>query len=297
MWVWYDTGVTALVVDGRRVVGATWKQFADVGCRACARGGGRRRGLRDERRLWSRPTPPRLKALVARGMALGNSFRRRARHPRWGSPSAASPSTWRGRSSPRPSTRRVTPPRGSWSTGSAGASSRGRLSRADRGRPFEQPGAVGYLSWTRPRWPSRHTASAPGRRLGQRRGDGAGSRDARGLARATLGEYNEDAARGRTPVPQGAGLADPARPGPVGRLRPHAGQGLLRGLLARRAAGLGRRRGAPRGRHPVPGLYAAGAGAANIALDGTGYSSGTQLGEASYFGRRAGRHAAASAVE
>ena len=43
---------------------------------------------------------------------------------------------------------------------------------------------------------------------------------------------------------------------------------------------------------PVPGLYAAGACAANLAQDGKGYSSGTQLGEGSYFGRRAGRHAA-----
>ncbi len=43
----------------------------------------------------------------------------------------------------------------------------------------------------------------------------------------------------------------------------------------------------------VAGLYAAGACAANLAQDGKGYSSGTQLGESSFFGRRAGRHAAA----
>lgn len=42
----------------------------------------------------------------------------------------------------------------------------------------------------------------------------------------------------------------------------------------------------------IAGLYAAGACASNIAVDGHGYSSGTQLGEASFFGRRAGRHAA-----
>ena len=42
----------------------------------------------------------------------------------------------------------------------------------------------------------------------------------------------------------------------------------------------------------VPGLYAAGACAANLAQDGKGYSSGTQLGEGSFFGRRAGRRAA-----
>ncbi|WP_290703887.1 MULTISPECIES: FAD-binding protein [Gordonia] len=44
----------------------------------------------------------------------------------------------------------------------------------------------------------------------------------------------------------------------------------------------------------IPGLYAAGACAANLAQDGKGYASGTQLGEGSYFGRRAGRHAAAA---
>ena len=42
----------------------------------------------------------------------------------------------------------------------------------------------------------------------------------------------------------------------------------------------------------VAGLYAAGACASNIAHDGKGYSSGTQLGEGSFFGRRAGTHAA-----
>ncbi len=42
----------------------------------------------------------------------------------------------------------------------------------------------------------------------------------------------------------------------------------------------------------IEGLYAAGACAANIAQDGKGYASGTQLAEGSYFGRRAGRHAA-----
>ncbi len=44
---------------------------------------------------------------------------------------------------------------------------------------------------------------------------------------------------------------------------------------------------------PIPGLYAAGACASNIAQDCRGYASGTCLGEASYFGRRAGRHIAA----
>lgn len=41
----------------------------------------------------------------------------------------------------------------------------------------------------------------------------------------------------------------------------------------------------------IGGLYAAGACASNIAQDSNGYSSGTCLGEASFFGRRAGHHA------
>ncbi|BDE17341.1 hypothetical protein Mkiyose1665_49920 [Mycobacterium kiyosense] len=42
----------------------------------------------------------------------------------------------------------------------------------------------------------------------------------------------------------------------------------------------------------IPGLHAAGACASNIARDGKGYVSGTQLGEGSVFGRRAAAHAA-----
>ncbi len=42
---------------------------------------------------------------------------------------------------------------------------------------------------------------------------------------------------------------------------------------------------------PISGLYAAGACASNIAQDSNGYSSGTCMGEASYFARRAGFHA------
>jgi len=47
----------------------------------------------------------------------------------------------------------------------------------------------------------------------------------------------------------------------------------------------------------IAGLYAAGACASNIAQDGKGYASGTQLGEGSFFGRRAGANAAQRAGE
>ena len=39
----------------------------------------------------------------------------------------------------------------------------------------------------------------------------------------------------------------------------------------------------------IPGLYAVGGCASNIAQDGLGYSSGTCIGESTFFGRRAGR--------
>jgi len=46
----------------------------------------------------------------------------------------------------------------------------------------------------------------------------------------------------------------------------------------------------------VEGLYAAGACASNIAQDGAGYSSGTCIGESTFFGRRAGRHASGEII-
>lgn len=46
---------------------------------------------------------------------------------------------------------------------------------------------------------------------------------------------------------------------------------------------------------PIPGLFAAGACASNIAQDGSGYASGTCIGEATFFGRRAGTAAALQA--
>ena len=49
------------------------------------------------------------------------------------------------------------------------------------------------------------------------------------------------------------------------------------------------------GGRPIPGLYAAGACATNIAKDGMGYSSGTCIGESTFFGRQAGINAAVAA--
>ena len=43
----------------------------------------------------------------------------------------------------------------------------------------------------------------------------------------------------------------------------------------------------------IPGLYAAGACASNLAYDSMGYSTGTCIGESTFFGRQCGIHAAA----
>jgi len=114
-----------------------------------------------------------------------------------------------------------------------------------------------------------------------------------GALAKTLDRYNEHAARGEDPDfhkhPDWLAAQDQ---GPWGAYDLSLGKALYAGFTlgglrtsvdgqVRRADG-----------SAVPGLYAAGACASNIAQDGAGYCSGTQLGEGSFFGRRAGRHAA-----
>ncbi len=113
---------------------------------------------------------------------------------------------------------------------------------------------------------------------------------------ATLQRYNEFAARGEDPDfhKQPEFLA-PQDTGPWAAFDLSLGKAMYSGFTV---GGLATdvdgevldERGTP-----IPGLYAAGACASNIAQDGKGYSSGTQLGEGSFFGRRAGSHAAAFA--
>ncbi len=110
---------------------------------------------------------------------------------------------------------------------------------------------------------------------------------------ATLARYNEHAARGEDPdFHKSPDWLEPQDAGPWGAYDLTLGKALYAGFTlggirvsvdgeAQRADG-----------SVVPGLYAAGACASNLAQDGKGYASGTQLGEGSYFGRRAGRHAA-----
>jgi 3-oxo-5alpha-steroid 4-dehydrogenase len=109
----------------------------------------------------------------------------------------------------------------------------------------------------------------------------------------TLDRYNENAARGEDPDfhkhPDWLAAQDQ---GPWGAYDLTLGKALYAGFT------LGGLRVTVDGQVQRPdgsvveGLYGAGACASNIAQDGAGYCSGTQLGEGSFFGRRAGRHAA-----
>ncbi|MDT5103690.1 MAG: 3-oxo-5alpha-steroid 4-dehydrogenase [Mycobacterium sp.] len=110
---------------------------------------------------------------------------------------------------------------------------------------------------------------------------------------ATLDRYNEFAARGEDPdfhkQPEFLAAQDQ---GPWGAFDLTLGKAMYAGFtvggLATSVDGEVLRADGS----VIPGLYAAGACASNIAQDGKGYASGTQLGEGSFFGRRAGAHAA-----
>jgi len=115
-----------------------------------------------------------------------------------------------------------------------------------------------------------------------------------GALRTTLAEYNRHAERGEDPAfHKHPDWIKPLTAAPYAAFDLTFGKaeylsGLtLGGLQVSADAEVLRASGTP-----IPGLYAAGGCASLIAQDGLGYSSGTCLGQASFFGRRAGRHAA-----
>ena len=117
-----------------------------------------------------------------------------------------------------------------------------------------------------------------------------------GQLAATLAEYNEHAASGEDPQFRKAPeYTQPQDTGPWAAFDLSLGKAMYAGftLGGLRCTADGQVRRADGS--VIGGLYAAGACASNIAQDGKGYCSGIQLGEGSFFGRRAGRHAAAAA--
>ncbi|HET6153413.1 MAG TPA: FAD-binding protein [Marmoricola sp.] len=113
----------------------------------------------------------------------------------------------------------------------------------------------------------------------------------------TLGDYNKHAHNGEDPeFHKNPDWIAPQDHGPWGAYDLTLGKALYAGFT------LGGMRCSVDGQAQrengsiIEGLYAAGACAANIAQTGASYASGTQLAEGSYFGRRAGRHAAAASA-
>ncbi len=114
----------------------------------------------------------------------------------------------------------------------------------------------------------------------------------------TLNRYNENAAKGDDPdFHKGAEFLAPQSNGPWAAFNMSLGKAMYSGFTVGGLATTVNGEVLDADGAAIVGLYAAGACAANLAQDGKGYSSGTQLGEGSYFGRRAGRHAAALAVD
>ncbi len=118
-----------------------------------------------------------------------------------------------------------------------------------------------------------------------------------GSVQETLARYNEHAAKGEDPdFHKSREFLAPQDAGPWAAFDLRLGKAMYAGFtLGGMRTDLDGRVQRPDG-SVVTGLYAAGACASNIAQDGKGYCSGTQLGEGSFFGRRAGRHAAGVAA-
>ncbi|WP_235829399.1 FAD-binding protein [Croceicoccus estronivorus] len=116
-----------------------------------------------------------------------------------------------------------------------------------------------------------------------------------GSLQATMAAYNENAAKGEDPefhkYPK---WIKPLDKGPYAAFDLSFGKAVYTGFTLGGLKVSANGEVLTEGGLTVPGLYAAGACASNLAQDSNGYASGTRLGEASFFGRRAGRHSATS---
>ena len=291
----YETGATALVTDGDTVAGASWKRFAETGAvraRAVVIAAG---GFVMNPDMVHTFAPP-LEALLARGMALGNTYDD-GLGIRLGQSVGGVTEHMDGAFLTAP----FYPP-GDLVKGivvnNLGERFVGEDSYHSRtsAAVFDQPEQKAWLVLD-----SVHMAE-PAYGL-QPLVDGwetiaemeVGLGVPEGSLARTFEDYNAAAREGQDPAfHKATEYVVPLDVPPYGAYDLTPGQCFYSGFTC---GGLGvdhDGRVLREDRTAVVGLYAAGACASNIAVDGKGYASGTQLGEASFFGRRAGRHAAAS---
>ena len=289
----YDTGATGLVVDGDAVIGATWRRFGEQGA---IRAGGvvlAAGGFVLNPEMVD-AYAPQLGALFTRGMALGNTYDDGlgirlgesvggvADHMEgafFTSPFYPPEETLRGIVVNRLGRRFV---------------NEDAYHSRVAAFVFDQPGQAAYLildsaTMTQPAYRFQPLVDGWDTIEGMERGLGLPA----GALAATMAAYDEAAAEGEDPeFHKAAQYLVPLDHGPWGAYDLTPGACFYSGFSC------GGLRVDPDGRllradgSAVPGVYAAGACASNIAVDGRGYASGTQLGEASFFGRRSGRHAA-----
>jgi succinate dehydrogenase/fumarate reductase flavoprotein subunit len=294
----YETGVTALVTDDGSVVGAAWKRFAETGAvraDAVVIAAG---GFVMNPEMVHAFAPP-LEALLARGMALGNTYDD-GLGIRLGESVGGVAEHMEGAFRTAP----FYPP-GDLVKGICVNNQGERFVAEDSYHSrtsafvFDQPDQKAWLILDavhiaepayglQPLVDGWETVAEMEVGLGVPEGS---------LAR-TLEDYNAAARDGDDPAfHKAATYVVPLDNPPYGAYDLTPGQAFYSGFTC------GGLRVDPDGRvlrddrSAVAGLYAAGACASNIAVDGRGYASGTQLGEASFFGRRAGRHAAVMAAK
>ncbi|KAA9150354.1 FAD-binding protein [Amycolatopsis acidicola] len=289
----WETGATALVRDGDEVVGVTWKRHPESGAiraRSVVLAAGGFVMNPDMVHTFA----PRLEALFARGMALGNPFDD-GLGIRLGESVGGIADHMDGAFFTSP----FYPPEDML---------KGILVNKD-GRRFvdegayhsrtssfvlDQPDQIAYLildSATMAEPAYHFQPLVDGWETVEEMEKGLGV--PAGSLATTLKEYNEGARRGEDPAfHKSADYLVPLDQAPFGAYDLTPGKCFYSGFSC------GGLRVDEDGRllrpdgTAIAGVYAAGACASNIATDGKGYASGTQLGEASFFGRRAGRHAA-----
>ena len=290
----HDTGVTALVTHDGSVVGATWKRFAETGAvraDAVVIAAG---GFVMNPEMVHEFAPP-LEALLARGMALGNTYDD-GLGIRLGESVGGVTEHMDGAFLTAP----FYPP-GDLVKGIC-VNNRGERFVAEDSYHsrtsafvFDQPDQKAWLILD-----SVHMAE-PAYGL-QPLVDGwetvaemeAGLGVPAGSLARTLDDYNAAAREGGDPAfHKAAEYVAPLDTPPYGAYDLTPGQAFYSGFTCGGLRVDPDARVLRDDRSAIDGLYAAGACASNIAVDGRGYASGTQLGEASFFGRRAGRHAAA----